>query len=393
MHILDVLTICFKKKFFIAGITLVCAALAFAIASIIPKTYYTEIRLRIDDPISLKTPGSNTLSAAMGGQFSAFFGETMGNKSEELFIELLSGRDNLVSAIQNFSLDTLYKTKNMEATIKSFKKDLTISLRSSNKIITCGFKGKDRDMASGIVSFMVDNANKRFIYLQKERLAMSVEFLTERQKQLMDSLELNSGELIAFYRENNVINIEQQIELTLYTLANYEQQISTNRVGEMTSKAATGLNTPISQDFRAKNQVLQREFHKIRGQYDDTYKPSKGSVLINTDWGLDKMLFEQVSNAKINIIRDILTSLSKELAISEAQLSKNIPAVQIIQDTFYPDWKIAPKRMIWMAVSFSIAFVLSTVFVLLSAFIKGEIDGASEASRQKLVNLLKAVIK
>jgi hypothetical protein len=161
----------------------------------------------------------------------------------------------------------------------------------------------------------------------------------------------------------------------------------------MISRNAAGSNTPIGQELKVRNQILQGEFQKIRGSYNEDYKPSKQSVLINTDWGLDKMLFEQITRNKINIIKDFLSTMSKELALSEAQLSKNIPAVQIIQDAFYPDWKIAPKRLIWMAVSFSIALLLTVTFILLSAFINGELAGSSDVNRQKLINLLKAVWK
>lgn len=389
MHILDILTVCLKKKVYVICIPLVCALLAFAISCIVPKIYYTEIRLKIDDPLS-----STKIPSMMdfGKNFSQFFGNAVQNESEELFLELLSGRDNLVSAITEFSLDTLYKTKKMETTIKSFKGDLNIDILRSN-IIICGFKAKNLDLAVKLVRFMVNNANNQFLSLQKERLAMTTEFLTERQKQLMDSLELNSKELIAFYRDNNVINIESQIELTLLTLARYEEQINSNRANEMISKNAVGPNTPIGQELRVRNQILQGEFQKIRGSYNEDYKPSKQSVLINTDWGLDKMLFEQITKNKINIIKDFLSTLSKELALSEAQLSKNIPAIQLIQDAFYPDWKIAPRRVVWMIISFSIALLLTVTFILLSAFINGELEGSSDVNRQKLINLLKAAWK
>ncbi len=370
---------------------LVCAVLAFIIASVVPKIYYTEVRLRIDDPISSKTLGM--LSADMSKGLSSFLGSSMKNESEELFLELLNGRNNLTLTIKKFSLDTLYKTKNMEATIKSFKRNLNIEMQKSSNIIYCGFKEKDRDLAMAVVRFLVNNANSRFIDLQKERLAMNTAFLTDRNKQLMDSLERNSRELITFYRENNVISIENQIELTLMTLARYEEQINTNRVNEVLSKGATGVNTPLSQELRVRNQVLQQEFQKIRGVYDNDYKPSKQSVLINTDWGLDKLLFEQIATAKITIVKDFLGILSKELALSEAQLSKNIPAIQIIQDAYYPDWKIAPKRIIWVIAAFGLSLSMTVLLVMLTAFVKGELSGTSEISRQKFIKMLEAIWK
>ncbi|GBU20387.1 hypothetical protein R80B4_00264 [Fibrobacteres bacterium R8-0-B4] len=391
MHILDVLTVCFRRKAVIVCVPLVCAVLAFIIASVVPKIYYTEVRLRIDDPISSKTLGM--LSADMSKGLSSFLGSSMKNESEELFLELLNGRNNLTLTIKKFSLDTLYKTKNMEATIKSFKRNLNIEMQKSSNIIYCGFKEKDRDLAMAVVRFLVNNANSRFIDLQKERLAMNTAFLTDRNKQLMDSLERNSRELITFYRENNVISIENQIELTLMTLARYEEQINTNRVNEVLSKGATGVNTPLSQELRVRNQVLQQEFQKIRGVYDNDYKPSKQSVLINTDWGLDKLLFEQIATAKITIVKDFLGILSKELALSEAQLSKNIPAIQIIQDAYYPDWKIAPKRIIWVIAAFGLSLSMTVLLVMLTAFVKGELSGTSEISRQKFIKMLEAIWK
>jgi len=391
MHILDILTVCLRKKATIVCVPVVCAVLAFVTASFVPKIYYTEVRLRIDDPISNKMSGM--LSMDVGKGLSSFFGGTMKNESEELFLELLSGRDNMVLTITEFSLDTLYKTRYMEATIKSFKRNLNIDVLKTSNIIYCGFKDTNRDLAAKVVRFMVNNANKRFIDLQKERLAMNTAFLTDRNRQLMDSLERNSRELITFYRNNNVINIENQIELTLLTLARYEEQINTNRVNEIISKSAAGANTPLSQELKVRNQVLQQEFQKIRGVYDDDYKPSKQSVMINTDWGLDKMLFEQVARAKIAIVKDFLTVLSKELAVSEAQLSKNIPAIQIIQDAYYPDWKVAPKRMNWAVVSFAMALLLTVISVMLTAFVNGEIEGVSDANRQKFVKMLGAIWK
>ncbi len=390
MHILNLTTVYLKKKRLLAGIPLLCAVLAFAISSFMPKIYYTETRLKIDDPLPAKMTG--ILSADMSKNLSNLFGGTMKNESEDLFLELLCSRDNFVSAIKKFSLDTLYKTKYMEAALKSFKKSLKVDIEN-NDIIFCGFRDKNRDLAAAVVRFLVNNANNKFISLKKERLAMNTAFIADRNKQLMDSLEINFQELIAFYRDNNVISIKDQIELTMLTLARYEEQINSNKVNEIISKSAAGANTPLSQELKARNQALQQEFQKIRGEYNEDYKPSKQSVLINTDWGLDKMLFEQITTAKISILKDFLDIMSKELALSETQLSKNIPAVQIIQDAYYPDWKIAPRRLIWIGTAFSVALSLTISFVTLNAFLGGELEGSSDANRQKLSNLIKVIWK
>lgn len=386
MHFLEILTVCLRRKYYLIFIPLASAVIGFGISCLIPKSYYTEMRLRVDDPISKES----AILPDIGKNLSSYFGNPLKNEAEELYVEVLTGRDNLVAAIKTFSLDTLYKRKRIDPTIKDFKKDLGIEIQDNN-IITCGMRGENRELSIGVVKFLTNRANAKFIELQKERLALSSNFLSEKRQQLMDSIETLNTELITFYRENNVVNIQKQIELSLLALSSYEEEINSIKLGRAYTHNILGNNTPAEQELKNKLKVLRQEFRNLRGKYSDDYKPSRQSILINADWGLDKMLFEKILHTRIDVLRDFLIMISKELALSESQLSKNVPAIQIIQDAYYPDWKISPKRIIWTAVSFCIAFVGTLCYILLTAFLKGELNAADEQNRKKVLKVIEAL--
>ncbi|MDG5815013.1 hypothetical protein QA601_07990 [Chitinispirillales bacterium ANBcel5] len=369
-------------------IPFVASVVAFTISSLLEETFYTEIRLRIDDP------NSNQMSifADVGKSLSNYFGDAFKDESKELYMEILSGRENLISAIKEFELDTLYNRRAMELTLEDFKDNLFIGSRS-NGIIICGFEGSDRQLALELVTFMVNRANEKFLQLQRERLLLNTEFLAQKRDELLDTLDTLNEELILFYRDNNVINIRKQIELSLLALSSYEEQLNSLRLSKSYSSSAVGKNAPMSRELENKIRVLEREFRTLRGNFSDDYTPSRQSVLINTDWGLEKMLYERILTTRVGFVEEILVLLSKELALSESQLSRDIPVIQVVQEAYIPDWKVAPKRSVWIIVAFSIAFLGTVSYVLFSAFLKGELKCSSEENRQRVKALIEALKK
>lgn len=386
MHIIDIVIVCLRKKYLIMAVTLSAPVLAFLISSILPHSYYTEIRLRIDDP------SSDKLSFFLNvDNLTDFFGGAPQDDSEKLYLEILRGRDNLSAAVEEFSLDTIYKKRAMNLILREFVKDITI--QSTGGVIVCGYRAGDKYMASELVTFMVNRASDRFLELQKERLSMNVDFVSQKRDQLIDSLDLLNEELVAFYRENNVINIEKQVGLSLMALSKYEETISSLKIEELYAKNRVGKSAPATRELRSRLGVLEQEFRNLRGEYDESYKPSRQSVLLNTDWAFEKLVGEKYLINRITIMKNFLTTISKELALSETQLSKNIPVIQVVQDAYIPDWKAGPKRIVWIFVAFSLSFMGIISYVLFGAFLSGELATADDANRRKFKALIENLRK
>jgi hypothetical protein len=331
------------------------------------------MRIRVDDPNSSKV----SLLDGIGKNLSSYFGKASQDDSKEFFFEILSGRENVVATIKKFHLDSLYKKKSIDLTIRELYKDLELGI-DENGFISCGYTSEDKNLCVNLTRFVVNNANQRYIYLQKERFALNCSFLREKQKELLDSLDLYNRQLIEFYKKNNIVNLEKQIEISLFALSNYEQQFKSFEIEKKYIDLTNTKNSPESKKIEERINILRTEFEALRGKSSKTFQPRRGSLFINTDWGVEHLFFEKVLLNKIDIIKQFTGAISQELAFTESKLSRDIPVVQITQDAYMPDWKTKPKRATWALAVFVLAFVLSVSFIVFKAYMKNEIKGNEE---------------
>lgn len=366
MSYFDVFCYCLKKKWFFA-IPVIVALICFGIAWIVPPVFKTDVRLQIDTSGNENSMGtissmfkSSSLSKLGGSSLSSVFTSQTVVKPSDLYLEILSGREVALSTIHNFHLDTLYKKTADELLLKKFAKDVSIEEDESG-IISCGFEAKDKVMARDIVRYMVDMSNERYLKLQKERLDYSLEYLQKQEKELQDSVRAVSEELLKFYRDNHIIDLESQMEITIKTLSGYETQINNFKMSErMQGKDNADLH-----DMRMKRQILEQKFKELRGRYNEDYIPSDKTLYLNSDWAADKYLYEQRRQTDLKRFMTLLEFVSTEIMSTESQSLKEQPVIQIIQDAYLPDWKVRPKRATWAVAGFGISFVFTFMFIVL----------------------------
>ena len=384
MAYFDIVCYCLtKKKLFVFPVLV--ALICFGIAWVLPPIYATELRLQVD--------ASNSESASIGS-VSSMFKSSMGSLSQsglasmigsqnvikpsDLYLEILSGREVALNTIHKFRLDTLYKKKADELTLKRFYKDVSIAEDESG-IISCGFEGKDKVMARDIVRHMVKISNERYLTLQRERLQYSIEYLRNQERELMDSVKAISDELIEFYRENNLVDLNSQMEITVKALAGYETQINNYKLSEQMQ----GKDNADKNETRKKRLLLEKKFRELRGRYDTTYVPTDKSLYINSDWASEKMLYQERRGSDLRRFQTLLEFVSTEKMNTESQNLKNQPVIQIIQDAYLPDWRIRPKRAKWAIGGFVASFFVTLFFVIYKGISTGAIVG-SEGARRKL---------
>lgn len=366
MSYFDVFCYCLKKKWFFA-IPVIVALICFGIAWIVPPVFKTDVRLQIDTSGNENSMGtissmfkSSSLSKLGGSSLSSVFTSQTVVKPSDLYLEILSGREVALSTIHKFHLDTLYKKTADELLLKKFAKDVSIEEDESG-IISCGFEAKDKIMARDIVRYMVDMSNERYLKLQKERLVYSLEYLQKQEKELQDSVRAVSEELLKFYRDNHIIDLESQMEITIKTLSGYETQINNFKMSErMQGKDNADLH-----DMRMKRQILEQKFKELRGRYNEDYIPSDKTLYLNSDWAADKYLYEQRRQTDLKRFMTLLEFVSTEIMSTESQSLKEQPVIQIIQDAYLPDWKVRPKRATWAVAGFGISFVFTFMFIVL----------------------------
>jgi capsule polysaccharide export protein KpsE/RkpR len=373
MSLIDILIFLLKRKKHSIGLPFLAGILGFVIAWISPEYYKSEIRVILDTG-SKTTSISSLVKNAMPSNLLGSLGTSIGSggtqENEDLYLEIIDGRDVQLATIEKFRLDTIYKgAKYKETLLKSFDKDIKIEVDELTGIISCGYEAKNKVLARDLVRFVVEEANTKYVKLRKERALQTIEHLNVFKQSVVASVDSLSKVLIVFYRDNNLLDLESQLKLTVAMLAGYEEQINNMRISE--SKAGSDNST--TAELRKRRAILEREFQKLRGEYSKNYLPSKNSVYINSDWAAEKLIELGRLESDFKRLLTMLEMIESNIVMEEGNAAKNLPVIQIVQDAYLADYKSKPKRAIWAVVAAFLSFALINSILIMKAVYIGEL--------------------
>jgi len=388
MSLTEILIFLLKKKKYSIGIPFLAGILGFVIAWFLPEYYKSEIRVFLDT--GSKTTNINSLvknaaSSNLLGSLGAGIGNGGMQENEDLYLEIVNGRDVQLATIEKFRLDTIYKSaKYKETLLKRFDKDIKINVDELTGIISCEYEAKNKVLARDLVRFVVEEANAKYIKLRKERAMQTIEQLNIFKQSIVVSVDSLSNVLIDFYRTNNLLDLESQLKLTITALASYEEQINNMRINE--SRAGTD-NSSVA-ELRKRRAILEREFQKLRGEYSKDYLPSKSSVYINSDWAAEKIIEQGKLESDFRRLFTMLETIESSIVMEEGNAAKNIPIIQIVQDAYLADYKSKPKRAIWAVVAAFLSFAFINSILIIKAIYIGELKSENHEILHRIVKSL-----
>jgi len=378
MSLTEILIFLLKRKKYSIGIPFLAGILGFAIAWILPEYYKSEIRVVLDTgskTTSINSLVKNATSSNLLGSLGTGLGNIGSQENEDLYFEIIDGRDVQLATIEKFRLDTIYKSaKYKETLLKHFYKDIKIEVDELTGIISCAYEAKNKVLARDLVRFVVEEANAKYVKLRKERALQTIEQLKVFKQSIVVSVDSLSEVLIAFYRDNHLLDLESQLKLTIAALASYEEQINNMRINE--SRAGTD-NSSVA-ELRKRRAILEREFQKLRGEYSKDYLPSKNSVYINSDWAAEKIIEQGKLESDFKRLFTMLETIESSIIMEEGNAAKNLPIIQIVQDAYLADYKSKPKRALWALAGFAFTFIIVNVLSLCRGIINGEINAKKE---------------
>jgi hypothetical protein len=382
MGSLDIVLFLLKRKKISLGVPFLAGVLGFAIAWVLPPYYLSEIRVYLETGPKTAGIGSLLKGAASASLLGNIGAGASAQESEELYIEIIEGRDVQLATIEKFRLDTIYKSaKYKETLLKQFDKDLKISIEELSGIISCSYEAKNKVLARDLVRFVVEEANAKYVNLRKERALQTVEHLKSFRQSLLASADSLSEFMVNFYKDNNLLNLAAQLQLTISTIAGYESQINNFKINESNANSDNSNKA----EFRKKREILEREVQKLRGEYTKDYLPSKKSVYINSDWAMEKLIEQERLEADMKRFFVTLEMIEGNIVMAEGNAAKNLPVIQIVQDAYLPDYKSKPKRAMWAVVSASLAFALINCLLVTRAIYAGELKSEKQDALKKIL--------
>jgi len=391
MSLIDVLIFLLKRKKYSLGIPFLAGVLGFVLAWISPEYYKSEIRVFLDTGSKTTSVSSfikNAASSSVLGSLGASIIGGMGaQENEDLYMEIVEGRDVHLATIEKFRLDTIYKSaKYKETLLKSFEKDIKIKVDELTGVISCEYEAKNKVLARDLVRFVVEEANTRYVKLRKERALQTIEQLNVFKQSVMASVDSLSKVLITFYRDNNLLDLESQLKLTVTALAGYEEQINNMRISE--SKAGSDNST--TAELRKRRFILEKEFQKLRGEYSEDYLPSKNSIYINSDWAVEKLIEQEKLESDFKRLFAMLEAIGSNIVMEEGNAAKNLPVIQIVQDAYLADYKSKPKRAKWAMAAAIFSFVTVSIVLILLGIYHGELN-CEQKTRANFINFLRVI--
>jgi uncharacterized protein involved in exopolysaccharide biosynthesis len=390
MSLTEILIFLLKRKKYSIGIPFLAGVLGFVIAWILPEYYKSEIRVVLDTgskTTSINSLLKNATSSNLLGSLGASIGGGGTQENEDLYLEIIDGRDVHLATIEKFRLDTIYKrAKYKETLLKLFYKDIKIEVDELTGVISCAYEAKNKVLARDLVRFVVEEANAKYVKLRKERALQTIEQLNIFKRSVVASVDSLSEILIAFYRDNNLLDLESQLKLTVTALAGYEEQINNMKINE--SRAGTD-NSSVA-ELRKRRTILEKEFKKLRGEYSEDYLPSKNSIYINSDWAVEKLIEQERLESDFKRLFTMLETIESNIVMEEGNAAKNLPVIQIVQDAYLADYKSKPKRAVWAVAAFLISIIFVYGILILQGINSKELF-IEEKNRENLKNILKAL--
>jgi len=392
MSLIDILVFLLKRKKYSIGIPFLAGILGFIIAWLLPEYYKSEIRVLLDTgskTTSISSLAKSAVPSNLLGSLGTSIGSIGTQENEDLYLEIVTGRDVLLATIEKFRLDTIYKgVKYKETLLKRFDKDIKIEVDELTGVISCAYEAKNKILARDLVRFVVEEANARYVKLRKERALQTIEHLKIFKQSVVVSVDSLSNVLITFYRDNNLLDLESQLKLTVTALAGYEEQINNMRISE--SKAGSDNST--TAELRKRRFILEKEFQKLRGEYSEDYLPNKNSVYVNSDWAAEKLIEQGKLESDFKRLFTMLETIESNIIMEEGNAAKNLPVIQIVQDAYLADYKSKPKRAMWAIVTALISAFFVYSLLILRGILNNEIPSEDEI-KNNIKNLLKAGFK
>ena len=364
-----------KYRTLIIRNVLITACFTAIIALIMPRTFRSSS--------VLMPPKSQTDQGIMTSFEGMAFGDFLSSNSDEIentIFAILKSRTMMESIVNNMDLINLYGSENMEDAVETLKGNLKYDLLEEGTIRISAFvstswlsNNEDADTARGlateIVIYIVNELDNVKQSLQTDEARYHRLFMEKRYNETVEQLKRAEDNLLLFQHEHNTLNLAEQTKAAIKVAAEIKSQILIDEV-----KLGVLLKT-----FKADHPDIQNinlEINELRTQLKNLDDSSTGSDHIENN------LFPQFSEVpdiefelmglkrEAQIQNTLYAFLTQKYEESKIQEARNTPTIQVLDDASQPIKRYKPKRTL-MVIGYSlIAFVLSSIYVILIEFNK-----------------------
>ena len=344
-------------------------------ALIIPKTFKSNA--------ILMPPKSQSDKGVLENIEGLAFGEILSIPSDEYsntIFAILKSRTMMESIVNEMNLIDQYETEDLEEAVEVLKKNLEFELLeegtiSVNAMVQTPWISTDdddddaRELSTEIVSYIINKLDRVNKSLQADEARFHRLFMEERYNESIRHLYDSEEKLRVFQHKHNTMNLAEQTKAAIRIGAEIKSQILIDEVKLGMLKKTLKQNHP-------EVEKLEHEITELEGQYSDLDNKSNDSSQQNKDL---LPQYSDIPNLEIELTRlkreveiqsKLYAFLTQKYEESKIQEARDTPTIQVLDDASQPIKRYKPKRTL-MVIGYSlIAFVLSSIYVILIEFNK-----------------------
>jgi uncharacterized protein involved in exopolysaccharide biosynthesis len=362
--VLDILVLLLERKRFIVRFVLGAAALATAVAFLLPIRYEAKIVL-------LPPPQNSSIGAAMLGQIgnlgplgslAALAGGGFNLKNPtDMYVSLLTSRTVEDAMIQRFGLMKEYHEKRMSDTRKEFERRTTTVAGTKDGLIRISVEDRDPKRAAELANGYVEEFRKLSASLAITEAARRRLFFEQQVQQAKNNLTVAEEAMTKTQQSTGVLQIDSQARSLIESAAILRAQVVAKQVQiESMRSFATDDNPGLI--------LAKQELAALRSQLDRLAgsQPDAGS-----DINLSKGRVTQSGMEYLRRFRDlkyqetVFELLARQFEIAKLDEAREGSIIQVVDAAVPPDRRSSPHRLLIVIAGTILAFLVAVFWILL----------------------------
>lgn len=364
---LDILLILAKKKWFIFWVTFIVSIGAVTYSLLAPQIWESSAEIMSISSDSggfpLNIGGLGNLGSLIGGNNSDA-SKLVTIINSDPFSEKIIKKFDL---IKYFNLSETDSLKIRDKSLLRLKGDiLKTYLNPETNVLTISIATTDKYLSAKIANYYCEllddyNRNNSMSKGREKRI-----FIQKRVDQVNQEIDKLGEELKEFQIKNNVVALDEQSKslVNIYSTL-LEKKVENDIAIDYAKKFLTKNNDNIK-NLINKQKIVNEKLKSFEGTNDkrisDYTLPFSSIPELELKFG--KL------QAKLEVRKKVLEILIPQLEMAKIEEIKDLPTIQIISKAMPRGYRKSPKRGRICIISFLLAIVLSSIFIIIRYFLE-----------------------
>lgn len=354
--------ILYRRRKFVAGVTLIACVLSIVIALLIPKWYAAEARV-------LQPEGGGLSILGMVDSVTGGLGSILGGAGGEYtrYLAFLTSRSMMEEVVDEFDLVEVYDLEEEEHAriyaAQALRDNVEFEVSLDYNYLSVRAYDQTPERAAAMANFMVEALNREYAQMNAQNARITRVFIENRLKQAQADLDSIRSEMQQFQETSGVIELEAQAEAFMSSVAELRAGVARAEIQYQTLAQQYGPDNP---QVQAARNALEAARNQVRGALGghDALMPLSMQELPAASRRYAELLQGQLIQAQV------LETIYPLYEQSLFQEKRDAVAVQVLDEAVPPIEAARPSRRLIVIAATLSAFLIACVFVLSQTWLR-----------------------